>query len=193
MAGTSGVIEGWADLEQRQVLLKVVLNLPSGSKQTVVHEAWPRNLKLTSEYNASKGTGEALPEASGSKDKKAAAPPPAWALEGREPDCVKVEPSLRNLSADSEKTLQCFLLRCRVGGCLQALMESLPTFSDKDLQFVHRKTERGLWKDELWTKRDFEAQELMLAPCELPAQGHQPHGRSSCCGVPPKAGQGESP
>ena len=157
----------------------------------MIHEAWPRNLKYTSDYHASLGTGEALPDASGasgSKDKKV----PAWALEGCDPDCVKVEPSLRNLCADSEKALQCFLLRCRVGECLEALMESLPTFSDRDLQVVHRKTEKGVWKDELWTKRDFEAQELMLAPCELPAQGHQPHGRSSCCGVPPKARQGES-
>ena len=117
--GTSGVIEGWADLEQRQVLLKVVLNLPSGPK-TMVQEACPRNLKLTSEYNEAKGTGEALPEeassSSGSKDKKAGAP--EWALEGCEPDRVKVEPSLKNLSADSEKTLKSFLLRSRVGGVL---------------------------------------------------------------------------
>ena len=71
---------------------------------------------------------------------------------------------MRNLCADSEKALQCFLLRCRVGECLEALMESLPTFSDRGLQVVHRKTEKGVWKDELWTKRDFEALELQLAP-----------------------------
>ena len=121
MAGTSGVIEGWADLEQRQVLLKAVLSLPSGPKKTVVHEAYPRNLKLTSEYNEAKGTGEALPEeassSSGSKDKKAGAP--EWALEGCEPDRVKVEPSLKNLSADSEKALKSFLLMSRVGGALR--------------------------------------------------------------------------
>ena len=71
-------------------------------------------------------------------------------------------------------------------------MESLPTFSDKDLQVVHRKTEKGLWKDELHTRRHFEALELQLAPCELPAQGQQPHGCRSCCGGPPKAWQGAS-
>ena len=42
------------------------------------------------------------------------------------------------------------------------MMEALPTFSDKDLYVVHRKTEKGLWKDELWTQRDFEALELQL-------------------------------
>ena len=117
MQGTQGVIEGWADLEQRQVLLKVVLNCPSGPK-SVVQEAYPRNLKLTSEYNEAKGTGEALPEelssSSGPNDNKAGAP--EWALEGCEPDRVKVEPSLKNLSADFEKALKSFLLRTRVGG-----------------------------------------------------------------------------
>ena len=120
MEGTQGQIEGWADLEQRQVLVKVVLNLASGPK-TVVQEAYPRNLKLTSEYNEAKVTGEALPEepssSSGPNDNKAGAP--EWALEGCEPDRVKVEPSLKNLSADSEKALKSFLLRSRVGGALR--------------------------------------------------------------------------
>ena len=71
---------------------------------------------------------------------------------------------MKNLSGDSEKAQKSFLLRSRVGGCLEALMEPLPASSDKDLQVVHRKTEKGLWKDELWTKRDFEALELQLAP-----------------------------
>ena len=117
MEGTSGAIEGWAALEQRQVLLKVVLNFPSGPK-TAVQEAYPRNLKLTSEYNEAKGTGEVLPEelssSSGPNDNKAGAP--EWALAGCEPDRVKVEPSLKNLSADFEKALKSFLRRSRVGG-----------------------------------------------------------------------------
>ena len=56
---------------------------------------------------------------------------------------------------------------------------------------MHRKTEEGLWKDELWTKRDFEALELQLAPVSsqlkdsnLMAAGHAvvglpKHGRGS--------------
>ena len=71
------------------------------------------------------------------------------------------------------------------------MMESMPTFSDRDLQVVHRKTEKGVWKDELWTKRDFEALELQLAPVSsqlkdsnLMAAGHAvvglpKHGRGS--------------
>ena len=53
-------------------------------------------------------------------------------------------------------------------------MESMPTFSDRDLQVVHRKTEKGLWEDELWTKRDFEALELQLAPVSSQLWEHDP-------------------
>ena len=71
------------------------------------------------------------------------------------------------------------------------MMESMPTFSGKDLQVVHGTTEKGVWKDELWTKRDFEALELQLAPVSsqlkdsnLMAAGHAvvglpKHGRGS--------------
>ena len=77
------------------------------------------------------------------------------------------------------------------------MMESMPTFSDKDLQVVHRKTEKGVWKDELWTKRDFEALELQLAPVSsqlkdsnLMAAGHAvvglpKHGRGRILTTPP--------
>ena len=73
------------------------------------------------------------------------------------------------------------------------MMESLPTLSAKDLQVVHRKTEKGLWKDELWTQRDFEALELQLAPVSsqlkdsnLMAGGHVAVGL-------PKQGKGSHP
>ena len=46
MEGTEGVIEGWADLAQRQVLLRVITDLPSGPKQSITKEAYPKNLKL---------------------------------------------------------------------------------------------------------------------------------------------------
>ena len=49
MEGTEGVIEGWVDFEQRQVLLRVSMDLLSGPKQSITKEAYPRNLKLTRE------------------------------------------------------------------------------------------------------------------------------------------------
>ena len=36
VVGTSGTIEGWADLEQRQVLLKVSLKMPDKSRRDIV-------------------------------------------------------------------------------------------------------------------------------------------------------------
>ena len=100
---------------------------------------------------------------------------------------------MKNLSADSEKTLKSFLLRSRVGGGLEALMESLPTFSGKDLQVVHRKTERGLWKDELWTKRDFEPQELMLAPVSSQLKETNLMATAHAVVALPKQGKGSHP
>ena len=55
MEGTEGVIEGWADLEQRQVLLTVIMDLPSGAKQSITEETHTRNLKSTREYQEIKG------------------------------------------------------------------------------------------------------------------------------------------
>ena len=48
--GTSGTIEGWADVEEKgqvKVLLKLVLDLPSGPGQSITKPVFPRNLKLT--------------------------------------------------------------------------------------------------------------------------------------------------
>ena len=47
VVGTSGTIEGWADVEKGQVLLKVVLDLPSSPGQSITKPVFPRNLKLT--------------------------------------------------------------------------------------------------------------------------------------------------
>ena len=55
MEGTEGVIEGWADFEQRQVILTVIVDLPSGAKQSITKETYTRNLKLTKEYQYIRG------------------------------------------------------------------------------------------------------------------------------------------
>ena len=49
------MVQGWGDLEQRQVLLAVVLTLPGGRQQEVTKEICPRNIKLTSEYLLEQG------------------------------------------------------------------------------------------------------------------------------------------
>ena len=42
MEGTEGAIEGWVDLEQRQVLLTVIMDLPSGANQSITNETYTR-------------------------------------------------------------------------------------------------------------------------------------------------------
>ena len=47
---------------------------------------------------------------------------------------------------------------------LQSLGEVLPAYSDKDFVVVERKTDKGVWRSELWTKRAFEPLEIQLGP-----------------------------
>ena len=53
--GTEGVVQGWGDLEQRQVLLTVVLDLPDGPNQEITKEIYPRNLKAQLRVPAGNG------------------------------------------------------------------------------------------------------------------------------------------
>ena len=63
--GTQGTIEGWADLDQRKVLLKLSLKLLGGTED-IVQDVYPRNLQLTSEYLLMKAAppAEAAPSSS---------------------------------------------------------------------------------------------------------------------------------
>ena len=198
MEGTEGVIEGWADPEQRQVLLKVVMNLPSGPKQSITKEAHTRNLKLTSEYKESKGgpagTGGEEHTASGaSSSAKDPCKCPDWALGKSEPSSVKKEPSFKSLQADSDSNLKLMYLRSRIGVSMQALAESLPSYGDQDFLVVHRKNDKGIWKDELWTKRDFDAWEIQLGPFSSQLkESHLMAAAHAVVGLP-KHGRGAHP
>ena len=55
MEGTEGVIEGWADLEQRHVRCTLIMDLLSGAKQSIANETYTKNLKSTKEYQYIKG------------------------------------------------------------------------------------------------------------------------------------------
>ena len=162
--GTEGVIEGFADMENRLVLLKVTLNLPSGKNVSITKETYPRNLKLTSEYNLDKGVPEEA--ASGSKDdkKKDVHRAPEFVKGSSSSDDVKAFAAWKNLVADQDKAGKLMSLKSRIGVSLQALGECLPTYSDKDLVLVGRKNDKGTWKNEIWTKRAFEPYEIQFGP-----------------------------
>ena len=50
-----GVIEGWANLGQRQVLLTIIMDLPSGANQSIAKDTYTNNVKLTKAYQEIKG------------------------------------------------------------------------------------------------------------------------------------------
>ena len=163
--GTQGVVQGWGDLEQRLVLLTVVMDLPSGKRKEVTKEIYPRNLQLTSEYKQAQGLKDEEEDepasSSGTKQQKKV---PEWALLDSEPSCVKLLSGWKGMLADHDKNAKIFQLKGRISVSLQALGEVLPMYTDKDFHLVARQNQKGIWKSELWTKRPFEALEIQLAP-----------------------------
>ena len=139
--GTSGVVQGWADLEQRSLLLTVILDLLAGKRQEVTKEIFPRNLKLTSEYNSDHGIGEE-PSIS-SADQKEKGGPPAWALLDSEASCVKVLSTCKDLKADQDKCSKIWQIKGSIAVSLKALGATLPSYTDKDFVVVNRKNQRA--------------------------------------------------
>ena len=165
--GTEGIVEGWADHENRQVLLKVLMDLPDG-KQHIVHQAYPRNLMKTEEYKLMKaGRAPQEPQeeqaqpASGSSKRNA---PPEWLLQGSEPSSVKVQPKWTSLLSDEDKLNKIFWLKSKIGVVLESLQETLPQYTEKDLMVCDRQNDKGAWRTELWTLKPFPAHELIFAP-----------------------------
>ena len=144
------------------MLLNVVLDLPSGRKQEVTKEISPKNIKLTSEYLLEQGNQQGEPASS---SRKHAEPKiPAWALLDSDSASVKVISSYENLQADQDKNALIFQLKGRAAVSLQALVEVLPSYSDKDFHLVARQNNKGIWCSELWTKRSFAPLEIQLGP-----------------------------
>ena len=185
--GTEGIIIGFADIEKRMLLLEVIMDLPSGPKQAITHQIYPRNLKLTSDV-AQEPEAPAIVGSSSSSGQF-----PEWALEKSDPASVKIDSKFKHLLADQDKNMKLWHLRSRIGVALQALAETLPTYCDKDFFVIHRKNDRGMWKDELWTKRDFEAHEIMIAPYSSHLKDtHLMGGNHVVVGLP-KHGRGSHP
>ena len=198
VVGASGTVEGYADPEHRQVLMKIHFEHPPDGPQSFVYPVTTRNIKLTSapgqeaEAEAEAGAEEGQAPsatASGASDKKI----PSWLLGDSEPSAVKVEKGWSKLLADSDTLNRNFWLKGRISVCLEALANSIPKFGPEDLVVVHRQNEKGVWRDELWTKRHFAANELILAP--LTPQVKDTH-LTACAHAPvgiPRVGKGSHP
>lgn len=199
--GTEGVVEGFADLEKRQVLLKVVLSLPGGKRTEVTKEIFPRNLKLTSEFKlekagASASAGSSGEPAAGASSSSGRAPDqcPAWALGTSDhADVKKVNQWHKNLVAEADKLTTTTNLKARIMVAMEALGETLPKFTSDDLVVLHRKNDKGVPKAEVWTNRAFEPFELLLAPFSTQIKDtHLTAASHALLGLP-KHGRGAHP
>ena len=165
--GTEGVIEGWADPEMRLVLLKVVVKTGAKAKE-VVQSCYPRNLQLTSEYDLSKAgaSGSATEPSQDQSEEPGAGSQKKgqWAFLDSPPENVQFEKKWTSLQADGDNLTKAMFRKGRMSTSLEALTEALPKFAEKDLVIVQRKSDKGLWKCEVWTKRDFEPMEILLGP-----------------------------
>ena len=77
-------------------------------------------------------------------------------------------------------------LKGRAAAGLEDLHEVLPQYSEKDFVIAQRMNAQGVWKSELWTNRDFEANEILLAPFLLAVERVSPRG------VGPRSGEAPS-
>ena len=170
--GQEGVIEGFADEHGKKVLLKLTLKMPSGTCEERTQAVLPKNLQLTSEYQASKASevpdtepASKKPGSGSSKDHDNTSQVPKWLLSPQEdPANVYMESKWTSLLADGDKLLQTMCLKSRFFAALHAMHEALPKYTLKDFVVLSRKNDRGAWRGEFWTKRDFDAYEILLAP-----------------------------
>jgi hypothetical protein len=88
---------------------------------------------------------------------------------------------------------QTFWLKGRIAQGLEALHKSLPTYGEKDLVVVHRQNEKGAWKDEVWTAREFAAEDLVFGPFSSQLKtSHLTDLKHAVVGLP-KYGPGKHP
>ncbi len=197
--GTQGVIAGFSGPQGPEgvakVLLTVTIQVPGTGPQVVTLPAAPRNLMLTKEYILQRAGSSALDDPqkeTGTPDNKRKAPP-SWILEDMDPDRVKIEKGWGKLLGDNDNLIKTFWLRGRIAVCLQALFETLPTYSDKDLVVCHRQNDKGGWRSELWTARPFAAEELVFVPhASQLKESHLTDQKNAVVGIP-KYGPGKHP
>ena len=123
---------------------------------------------LTNDYNSSKVAEPAKTPAgkggSSKHDDDDAKSIAKWILGSSAPTDVHVETKWTSLVADQDKLTKIASLKGRIFAGLQVMYEVLPKWTLKDFVVVHRRGDKGVWKGEVWTKRDFEALEILLAP-----------------------------
>ena len=70
------------------------------------------------------------------------------------------------------------------------MTELLPIYNEKDFKIIQRKDEKGNTRSELWTMRDFDKNEIMLAPCTSQLKNTHITGHAHAMVNIPKHGRG---
>ena len=211
--GHKGTVEDIPDSGGNYVIIKVLVDLPGNKKPTEVKRKVPHtNITLEADWNLMQcGVGVEDPEPKKTQEDNGDAGPSGtisnnsvfkFLLDQGSSDsgsssstCVKVETQWTKLLGDADTLCQAFWLKSKVGLLLETLHEYLPTYSEKDLVVAHRKLEEsGAFTTEVWTRRDFAANEILLAPFSSQLKdthitkaanatlGIPKHGRGSCPG-----------
>ena len=181
-----------------KVLLKLNLKMPDGKRQDQTQPVNPKNLMLTTEYTSSKVADPAKAPAAGKggpskHDEDESKSIAKWILGSSAPTDVHVETKWTSLVADQDELCKVQALKGRVFTGLQVMSEVLPKWTLKDFVVVHRRTEKGVWKGEVWTKRDFEAHEILLAPYSSQLKDTHLTGSANAGVTLPMNGRGAHP
>ena len=192
--GTSAIVVGIPDATSDKVIIKVLLCLEKDAAPAeVTHVVFTDCLKFEHEdlepnEESSKTLDEAEPSHGHSKKRAA-----SWALLDSDPAQVLEETQWPKLLADTDSLIQNFCVRSRIGVMLQALVEALPHYTQKDLAAIQRQNALGAWRSEVWTKRDFAPRELMFAPSSSQLKDTHAMFAANCPIGLPAQGPGKHP
>ena len=191
--GQQGVIEGFASQDGSLVLLKVIIDLPTGKSQAITNQIYPRNLKLTNEVLLERASTQVDTPGCPRTSPKQHAPNqcPDWVPGSSDPQSVKQQEPFPLEALD--KNTKLMYLRGRIAVGLEAIYETLPCYDAEDFLLVHRKNEKGVWKDELWTLRDFEPLEIMFGPFSSQLKETHLMATANAVVTLPKHGRGAHP
>ena len=172
--------------------------MPDGKRHDQTQPVNPKNLMLTTDTQSSKVADPAKAPAAGKggsskTDEDDSQGIAKWILGSSAPTDVHVETKWTSLVADQDKLCKAVALKGRIFTGLQVMSEVLPKWTLKDFVVVHRRTEKGVWKGEVWTKRDFEAHEILLAPHSSQLKDSHMTHLSNVPVTLPRAGRGPHP
>ena len=205
--GEHGTVTGYADANGKKVIIKMKVSVPNGKKKEITHTCNPGNLSLRSEWELQKAIkdGTSNPkdpndpktkEEQKKKDSQSEQPAPVW-LQDSDPDDVALQTNWEKIVLDNASICDVtkkWFSDSRVAVGLENLWLSgyLPSYAPTDLHIVTR-NKNGNKSSELWTARDFNEGELILAPMTHTTRISHLHNFNHAVVGFPKRGKGAYP